>query len=408
MTLRVSYMGTKRRLADDVALVVANCKPGPFLDVFSGMCSVATSVARQRNVWCNDIQTFAVQAATALFKSRWELPPTATVTQDIESFFRLNSAALSARFTRLLEVENRAFESCKPSWICECQEGIPSIANSQRLRTERRSLAIKPGEFPYRLFTITYAGSYLSLAQCIEIDSLRYAIDALLRTGRIAWDQRRWMLLALCQAMAKASTTTGHFAQPMNVKNETAQRFVAQRRRSILHEWRAALSDCAPIGTRHWRERNRTFQSDAVTLLCDLAIRRETPAVIYADPPYTADQYSRFYHLYETLLQYDYPTASGVGRYRSGRFVSDFSRAGGIARALEQLAGLSARLDSALVLSYPTDGLLPDSRTRIPSILKRHFRRVDIALEKQHSHSSFGASKGAQHYAVTEVIYLAQ
>ena len=32
---------------------------------------------------------------------------------------------------------------------------------------------------------------------------------------------------------------------------------------------------------------------------------KQRPAIIYADPPYTDDQYSRFYHLYETALLYD-------------------------------------------------------------------------------------------------------
>ena len=34
--------------------------------------------------------------------------------------------------------------------------------------------------------------------------------------------------------------------------------------------------------------------------------------IVYIDPPYNSRQYSRFYHLYETLVKWDKPTLSGV------------------------------------------------------------------------------------------------
>ena len=82
---------------------------------------------------------------------------------------------------------------------------------------------------------------------------------------------------------------------------------------------------CPPIGSAGWRSRNRVFAQDANSLLAELCHLPDRPAVIYADPPYTDDQYSRYYHLYETLLYYDYPEALGTGRYRPDRFRSQYS-----------------------------------------------------------------------------------
>ena len=49
---------------------------------------------------------------------------------------------------------------------------------------------------------------------------------------------------------------------------------------------------------------------------------------MYLDAPYTREEYSRYYHLLETLVRYKYPDSIGVGRVPSkivgGRFQSEF------------------------------------------------------------------------------------
>jgi adenine-specific DNA-methyltransferase len=407
MTLSVSYMGTKRQLAGTVADVVAGCPPGPLLDVFAGMCSVASTVAADRNVWCNDVQRFASETAAAFFTSRWELPPFSEIECAVEPLYARNRDALSRRFGRLLDLERCALEGRSAARILAAERAIPHVGNSAQLNAERSRIGAKALGGPYRLFSLSYAGSYFSLRQSIEIDSLRSAVDQLYLSGHFARDQHRWLVLALCQAISKVSTTTGHFAQPMTVKRSTVARHVAQRSRRVWDEWRRAINECVPVGSRSWRRGNRAYQHDALALLAELAIRGDAPAVVYADPPYTSDQYSRFYHIYETLICYDYPPSSGIGRYRDGRYASEFSLASRVSSAIEELASRCSRLGSALVLSYPVDGLLQQSASRIPKMLRRHFGHVEVAAREKHSHSSFGASKGAQSHIVTEVIYLA-
>jgi adenine-specific DNA methylase len=52
-------------------------------------------------------------------------------------------------------------------------------------------------------------------------------------------------------------------------------------------------------------------------------------AVVYVDPPYRREEYSRYYHLLETLTDYSYPSVVGKGRVpdksRGERFRSEFS-----------------------------------------------------------------------------------
>jgi adenine-specific DNA-methyltransferase len=145
-----------------------------------------------------------------------------------------------------------------------------------------------------------------------------------------------------------------------------------------------------PIQTKKWRKRNRAFRSEATDLLRILAEENASPAVIYADPPYTDDHYSRYYHLWETLVLYDYPTVSGKGQYRPDRFASPFSLRTQVEHAFEALVAGASSLQSTFVLSYPQGGLLDDSTDALTALLKRHFRKVSIASEIDHSHSTIG------------------
>lgn len=407
MPLNVSYMGTKRKIAKRVARIVAQQSPGPLLDVFAGMCAVSTAVAQTRPVWCNDVQTFASTAAMAFFTS----PPLAFGSDQAATLalprFHQNATQLRDRFADELAHEQRALASSSVSRIRSLEHRMPNVARDHELDLERAILAKRPSAIPYRLFSITYSGGYFGLAQSIEIDSIRFAVDQLLADRSIDDVAHRWLCLALCQAASKVATTTGHFAQHMRASNRNCRRYVAQRRRLVWREWLQAVFENHPIGTSSWRSRNRVFRQDACTLLDDLRHENSHPSVVYADPPYTRDQYSRYYHLYETLLHYDYPASLGSGRYRPDRFRSPFSMRTQVHTAIDDLVSACAQLGSALVLSYPERGMLLDSTTVIPDLISRHYGRPPRVHSVAASHSSFGASKGRQNYSVQERIYVA-
>lgn len=255
MPLNVSYMGTKRKIAHRVAHIVAEQPPGPLLDVFAGMCAVRQS----RPVWCNDIQTFASSVATAFFTS----PPLPISSERAATLalppFRHNGTQLRTRFAGDLCREDRALASGSVSRIRSLEHRIPNVAVDDELELERALLAKRPSATPYRLFSITYSGGYFGLAQSIEIDSIRFAIDQLLSDGSINDVGHRWLCLALCQAASKVATTTGHFAQHMRANDRNCPRYVAQRRRAVWPEWHRAVFENHPIGTTSWRARNRVF-----------------------------------------------------------------------------------------------------------------------------------------------------
>lgn len=406
MPIHVSYMGTKRSIAPLVAAVVEDAPRGPLLDLFSGICAIGSEVAPSRQVWCNDIQIFASTVAQSFFTSPYSPIHFDEVAELAHEHYLENYRNLENRFASALRKETNALKSRDLQKISPLENLMPNVASKPSLEKERARLAEIP-EKPYRLFTITFSGGYLGLHQCIQVDSIRYAVDRLQDLGRFDEHQHRWMCLALCQAVSKASTTTGHFAQYMKVKEGTVGRFTAQRRRSIWKEWLRAIFEFSPVGSRAWRAKNLVFRENATQLLTHLRDADIKPAVIYADPPYTSDHYSRYYHLYETLLLYDYPTSKGVGRYRDDRFVSPFSIKTQVEAAMDSLVANCAALGSRLVLSYPERGLLSNAEETIASMLHEHFGSGRLAARLDHFHSSLGGSKGQEKNRVKELIFAA-
>ncbi|WP_342361899.1 DNA adenine methylase [Terrarubrum flagellatum] len=405
MPLGVSYMGTKRALAAAVAEIVERGRAGPFLDVFAGMCAVGTAVSPSRSIWSNDAQLFASTVARAFFCSS-ELPPdvTASATVTHDSFAR-NEIELCRRFENELELEEKAIADGTVKAFVAAEEAC--LARYEDSNDEISRLRRHPTTFPHRLFSTIYAGTYLGLRQCIQVDSLHFSITELASQNKISEDARRWYLLALCKAVSRCSTSTGHFAQFLSIKAKTKKRYARQRSKSIVHEWMIALGELSPFRSRRWRSANRVFCGDALDLLFKVKDSAEKPSVIYADPPYTDDQYSRYYHLYETILLYDYPKTSSKARYREERSVSSFSVKREVASSIDLLISRSSEAGADLVLSYPTNGLLENSRTAIPDMLARHYRRVDAPMSFEHVHSTMGASKGEASSSVTEMVYRA-
>lgn len=405
MGLAITYMGTKRLLAPVVANIVSDCRDGPLLDAFAGMCAVGQAVGADRQVWNNDIQSFAATVARALFTSS-HLPPTLSTTLDIHfPYYAENVKRLNKRFGRFVRQEKEALEKGSFRALQACAQSSESFFARSRHRIFRNLTNHQTANFD--LFSIIYGGTYFGWTQCIEIDSIVYAINACVQRKTITAQQREWLIIVLGQAMLRVATTTGHFAQYTAVKPHTAARFTNQRKRSIWTEWSQTLPSISPIHSATWRKKNKVFNEDSLLLLSKFRRRATRPGVVYADPPYTNDQYSRYYHIFETLVLYDYPEVTGHARYRNNRFSTPFSRSRDVKTAFHRLADGCASISADLVLSYPTNGLLHQTGENPREILKQHYRRVETLHQGILQHSTLGASKGAAKNAAVEVIYRA-
>ncbi|MGA3069758.1 MAG: DNA adenine methylase [Terracidiphilus sp.] len=399
MGVNITYMGTKRELVSLVSSAVECSRDGILLDAFSGMCSLGEEIGTKRHIWSNDAQYFASEVAYALFVGR-EAPISAlSASEAIFPAYSTHQAKLSNIFEDPLKLEAECQASSDFDRFDAVFQGVDAA-----LRRQAQCLIGKK----YVLFSRLYPNSYVGAAQAIEIDSIVCSIMKAVHRGTISADQRRWLLIALGRAILKSSSTTGHFAQFLRPKRSSYRTFINQRRRRIWEEWLESIDLLSPVGTASWRSQNRVFNEDSLTLIRRIKRRRVRPSVVYADPPYTDDQYSRFYHLFETLLRYDYPQVSGKGRYRRNRFQTPFSLRSNVASAFHGFVRGVAEAGADLILSYPSNGLLLETGENPLAIMCKYFPQADRIAGIPHKHSTMGASKGKVADSVTEFVYMAK
>jgi adenine-specific DNA-methyltransferase len=387
--MQFPYMGTKRALAPIVSEIASSRPHGVFLDAFSGMCSVAQQLVGSRTVWTNDLQSFARNAAEAY------LDP---MDPKISDFTNPINDAASQKYQELVECHRSAVNTERRSLVAK---GFTDFYD----RAERASQNIpRLPRRNYDLFTCIYGGTYFSIEQAIEIDALCYAIHTTLH-GAESKSARARVLLALGKAMLATSSSTGHFAQFQTPSAKNWRRIQKTRRKSVIESFNENLILCAKLGTTRNRHENRYFSTDSITLLRHLPKCHIKPTVIYADPPYKQDQYSRYYHLLETLVLYDFPKVTSKARYREKRENSTFSWKAHARKSIERLCSFSARTGADLILSYPEDGLAAVSSSDILALMRRSYPTAEIAYSSELRHSTMGASKGAAKKVAQEFIY---
>jgi adenine-specific DNA-methyltransferase len=71
--------------------------------------------------------------------------------------------------------------------------------------------------------------------------------------------------------------------------------------------------------------------------------------IVYIDPPYNSRQYSRFYHVLETLTLWDKPKLSGVALKRPSENMSDYCRSNAPVVFADLIKNINAKY---IVVSY--------------------------------------------------------
>lgn len=394
----IRYMGTKRVLAPVVRSIVDDLDvAGPVVDLFSGMGSVAQALSPKHSVVTNDLLAFTTAFARCRFTSGPRRTRTA-LSKAVVRKFRQSHADLSSSYRWRLNREKGALADGREAleaWFDEA----PHVGNSVHYAREaRRSAALaEPGD--YRLATLYFATGYFSTAQALEIDALRAALDRV----RLTPDERDWAMAAWLLAAGRLVNAPGHTAQFLRPSSDEAfSRIQRTWARSVWPLFLSALDDLGTVGNAKWRRGNRVVNGEALKVLDGMST--DSIGAIYADPPYTKDQYSRYYHVYETLYRYDFPDSSGRARARSDRFSTGFSLATQVEDSLDHLVRRSGELERPLILSYPDDGLLATRGLEVEDIIRRHRSQVSI-VKMAHTHSTMGGTTKSKD--TTECIYVA-
>jgi adenine-specific DNA-methyltransferase len=409
---RIRYMGNKHDLAPKVAELVRRRRADkPFLDLFCGMCSVAGAVADSgRRVLGNDVQGYAALVARCLLAAPGPPPAPESLARALRRGFLRNRARLLERFAEDVERERAIIAAADIAGYRDAYAGWRHAANDAGIAAEMQGIREgNVGVLPYRLASLCFAWGYFGLEQAIAIDSVRYAIDQARRSGVLSGADADWALVALLQATSCASASPGHFAQYLHPSSDRGfVRILRQRRRDIWAQFVTEAGLLAPYGSQLGRDSNRVFCSDAIDVWGQLDEQGFRDGIVYADPPYSKDHYSRFYHVLETLHVYDHPRVNGRGRYRDERFATPFSRKTTVRSAFDDLSAAVAERDCTFILSYPTRGLLNgECKTDPGDVLREHFSSVTLRMQVRTRHSTLGARHGIASNEVHELLWVA-
>jgi len=396
----VRYMGTKRHMVTSVQRELSELAgSGRAVDLFSGMGSVAESMSEcDISVVTNDALEFTACISRARFLGKRRSRTVAAAIAGLRPHFEHAQHRLLADASSVLHTEQEALSGAAADLTAYLAKA-KHVAGSAEARRLARSASEASGLDHYRLAQLYFSAGYVSYRQAVEIDALRYAIDL---DGDM--EIRDWYLASWLSAISVLVNAPGHTAQFLRPNTEAAHaRMVRTWGRSVWAEFLEALGRTQQVGTSKWRSGNAVLVTDALDLVSSGRLR--DIGVIYADPPYTKDQYSRYYHLYETLYRYDYPDAHGIGRVRSDRFSTGFCLKSSVRASFADLCRNIARMEIPLVVSYPTGGLLDLTGTTFADVASRYFLDVRVT-ELDALHSTMGASNGASKKTATENLYV--
>ena len=409
----IQYLGSKLKVVDDIISAIDKITPegSKVADLFSGSGVVSYRIAQKYLTVSNDVQEYCSVINKTLLASngRKTAPPTLMGLKETKSYIDTRNR-LENVFERALNYEKSILENKNYELLAQLRtkgifyDGSEMEENMRQFNADVFGRAI--GMFniseidkerrngQYSLFTLYYLNSYFSISQCIEIDSLRSAIDSLDNEY-----DRNFSLACLMHAVSEVVCSVGkNFAQPMKVLdgNGNIKRFAMNRclRDSLLSLEKPYTDMYEKLMQRDevFSSDNQIYCEDIITLLD--SFKPGEIATFYLDPPYTIDHYSRFYHVLETLVRYDYPELERKrlngrerilnGRYRADRYQSGFCIPSRGPLEFEKMISKIRSLDGNIILSYSDSNDSLDTRKRVISIdelnaiLKKYYRKIDM------------------------------
>ena len=319
----LNYQGNKTKLLDfiDRAISPLMKKDMALLDIFSGGASVSAYFANKYPVISNDYEPYAYHIANSIICSNKYVIFDDSFNKLFKATYESNLLSLINEETELVKKEKEVLDHKLD--IEGLYNIVPTIWNgkySNVLKSEITFDSVSKRENRYCLFTLLYSSNYFGLKQAMEIDSLICAIESTPEKYN-----KSFLYAALFYSMNKCVfSKDGHMAQPLNIAKNPTRCFKC-RSKSIVDYFYDYFSSIKPSDS--FSKLNRSYNSEFEDLL--KKIDAKNISCIYADPPYTDMQYSRYYHLLNVACEYSFslPTMKG-DKYSSGLYLSNRRQSG--------------------------------------------------------------------------------
>lgn len=306
----LNYQGSKKNILDFIhqnteRLLDDN---STILDIFSGTSSVGYSFKSKYRVFANDCEKYAFVIAKSLLSSNYD--DFSNIKDEFLYYYENNIMKQRASYKDFAKEEQYLISKNSVDELIKLYTIIPTVWNNGE--------SIFLTHNSYELFTTYYSTSYFGVNQAMQIDSIRFAISKY-------WGKSLYypMLTSLYYSMKECVfSKDGHMAQPLD-PSKNKERLLKQRRKSILDVFLTKIKEFSSDLFTNSNKENLVFNLNFSDLLKQKDIR-EKVSFIYADPPYTDMQYSRYYHLLNTVTDYCYPELTRKnGLYTKGLYVNN-------------------------------------------------------------------------------------
>lgn len=296
------YIGSKVKLLSELEKFITskiehNEHKPIFFDVFSGTSSVSLHIKQHYQIITNDIMAYAYHIANG------------HVATNLKPKFRGILSELNG--LDVLDYLNNI--PSKNGFITEQYS-----CNDDELGTEQ-------------------ARSFFTIKNSQKIDSIRQKIQIWKNNHLISDSEESYLIGCLIEAVTKISNTTGTYG-------------------SFLKFWeRRALND---LDLKHPILFNNESENIAIQGKAEDVVKDVVADICYIDPPYNSRQYATYYHLLETIANYDNPVIKGKTGVRidSSEKTSIFSSKSKAKQAFKEL--LSNAQAKHIFVSYNSDGIL--------------------------------------------------
>tara|TARA_R110000737_G_scaffold337641_1_gene358003 strand:+ start:4708 stop:6123 length:1416 start_codon:yes stop_codon:yes gene_type:complete len=417
----IHYLGSKLRLLEELDFFVNDTAPNSntFCDLFAGSGTVSQHFISSHNVISVDIQEYSRVISSAISAPSNSLSYNATdYVESCKTSKLYQSLLVSSEELRGFEdTAIQAAQNDELSLSCDlledgCIEYFKLGESKPKNRTllkfieslisklKKLDLIDSKDSMVFRYF----GGIYFSYHQAICIDSILCEID------RLPKQDKNTFLAALLSTVSDIVNTVGkQFAQPIKPrksdgtpKSTLKNQLKKDRYKDVFIEYEKWLNKylCLP-------KADNTHISIKDDFGDFLKSNQNKIDIFYADPPYTRDHYSRYYHILETICLRDNPRISKVkinnvtslsrGIYRENRHQSPFCIKSQAKGAFEVLFSNVQKHGAPLLLSYSPFEKESNNRPRvlgvedIVDLAKNYFESVDVYSVGDFSHSKLNS-----------------
>lgn len=416
----IHYLGSKLRILPLIAEAIATVagREDRICDLFAGSGTVGTFLSRVRPVVSADIQEYSrVLCSATLNCNRLQDGDLRTfVNRSLDSkhakdlFWATDpliqyeekcvALATVGELQPLCQLIEEGSMHCVTSDLAGVSPDLKNLAADFALRLRTSNLAEHPGSTVTRYF----GGVYYSYRQSVVLDCL---LESANREGGVHKDLLLAMVLSTASELV--NTVGKQFAQPIRPRMQDGSPKATMIRKACSDRSKVA-EDQFFRSARFFLGFEQRFQHKVIRGdFREVLNRTDLKApVIYADPPYTRDHYSRYYHVLETMCLRDNPRVSTVtvngrtilsrGIYRADRHQSPFCIKTESRQAFIELFSGVRKQSAALVLSYSPFDSETGARPRVIginqllNIAREHFKTVEVLHSELPAHAKLGNS----------------